>query len=513
MRTGCCVAVMILLGLAAGAGAAKPVPAFPGAEGFGTFTAHARGKPVFHVTRLDDTDAAQQVRHFKDAPGQFRHALALAAEAGGGYIVFDVAGTIQLRRTAQIPSNCYVAGQTAPGGGVAIEGAAIVIGGRRSPVRDVVVRHLRYRGNAPRGADAFNIIGEGTGNVVLDHVSVSFFRDGAVDIVAGAKDVTVQWSHLGDAYFSGTDEAYHCEPHLLRDGVNRVSLHHNFYTHCHSRMPQAQDSCQKDDFRIEFSNNVVYDYRKYPTNFDVPNGKANVVGNYYVPGPYTHGDGGGSMRGLVTGKNNFTVHVRDNRAVGGVGHDDAGCPGSDQDTCRGNDQWVTGARPDDSKPETAIMGKAGAIGPTPGVLNYAEQPIEGIPPVTYLPAEENLDAVIATFGAWPRDNTDRRLADELLTRTGEWKLEIPDDQNVYARGARGDGDRDGMADKWESAHGGNLRPNGHDLHPVYENIEVYLQQLAEHLLKAAEPIAAHETVLKATAELKEAMRSGKQIYP
>jgi hypothetical protein len=81
----------------------------------------------------------------------------------------------------------------------------------------------------------------------------------------------------------------------------------------------------------------------------------------------------------VTGNNNFTVHVRDNRSVDGLGHDDVGCPGSDQDTCRGNDQWVSGARLDDSRPETDIMGKSGAIGPTPGTLNYSPKRFEEIP--------------------------------------------------------------------------------------------------------------------------------------
>ena len=493
--------LLLYLTLAPSASALADTPAFPGAEGFGTKTTHARGKPVFHVSRLDDEDKWQKVQYLQE--GQFRWALAKAAEAGGGYIVFDVSGAIQLKRTAQIPSNVYIAGQSAPGKGIAIQGAGIGIGGKDNPAKNVVIRHIRFRGKAQRSADAFNLEGPGTENIVLDHVSISFFQDGAVDIVNGARNVTVQWCHMGDAVFSGTREKYHCEPNLLRSNVSHVSLHHNYYTHCHSRVPQVSENCVKDGFLIEVSNNVVYDYRKYPSNFDAVNGKGNVVGNYYIPGRFTHGDKGpGTQRGTVTGSNNFTVYVRDNLSVDGLGHDDVGCPGKDQDTCRGYDQWVTGARPDDSRPETDIMGKQGAIGPTPGVLDYSPKRFKDIPKITYIPAEENIDEVISKFGALPRDNTDKRLVKELLTRSGGWKLEMPDDNNTYEGKSRVDDDGDGMADDWEAKRGGDLEPNGHDLDPVYDNIEVYLNELAEALVKQAEPVAAQKAVLEADRALK-----------
>ena len=489
LKSACLGSTGMLLAACTAAWAATP--AFPGAEGFGADTAHARGKPVFHVTRLDDTDKGQRTRYLQK--GQFRYALAQVSEAGGGYVVFDIPGAIQLKRGARIPSNCYVAGQSAPGTGIAIQGQAISVSGK-----NIVLRHIRFRGNAPRGSDAFNIVGDGTENIVLDHVSISFFRDGAVDMVNGAKNITVQWSHMGDAVHSGTREAYHCEPNLLRTNVSHVSLHHNYYTHCHSRVPQVQNTCAKTGFLIEFSNNVVYDYRKYPSNFEAHSGKGNVIGNYYIPGRFTHGEGGNpkAARGCVTGRNGFTVHVKDNISVDGMGHDDKGEAerGSDQDTRRGNDAFVTGARPDGKRPETDIMGKPPKRGPTPGVLEYSKTRFAEIPVVTCAPAEKNIDEVMAKFGAFPRDNTDKRLLNELLTRTGGWKLKAPDDKNVYKGEPRVDKDRDGMADDWEKAKGGDLKPNGHDLHKVYDNIEVYLNELAEALLKDVKPVEAHKAV-------------------
>ena len=93
---------------------AEALPAFPGAEGFGSLTTHARGKPVFRVPRLDDVDAQQNPGPAR-GPGEsagLRQALAAAEAAGGGYIVFDVAGTIRLRRPVVVPSNVYVVGQS-----------------------------------------------------------------------------------------------------------------------------------------------------------------------------------------------------------------------------------------------------------------------------------------------------------------------------------------------------------------------------------------------------------------
>jgi hypothetical protein len=247
----------------------------------------------------------------------------------------------------------------------------------------------------------------------------------------------------------------------------------------------------KEGALCEFSNNVVYNYRKYPSDFDAVNGRANCIGNYYVPGPFTHGDGGSNVRGVIIGSNNTTVYVRDNRAIGGMGHDDAGCPGSDQDTCRGNPQEVTAVRPQDGVPETDVMGTAGALGPS---ADFAAGParFDEMPHVTYSSVEENLNTVVAHFGAWPRDNTDKRLVDELKTRTGAWKLYRYADHNSYAGTAEPDADHDGIPDAWEQARGGDLSPNGHDLHDQYDNIEIYLQHRMEDLLSAATVEDIHE---------------------
>ncbi|MGQ9661249.1 MAG: pectate lyase family protein [Kiritimatiellia bacterium] len=469
------------------------VPAFPGAEGFGADTPHARGKRAFKVTRLDDLDVGQRTSYFEEKKhtGCLRWALAAAEEAGGGYIVFDVAGTIKLARNAEVPSNVYIAGQSAPGSGIAIEGAVIVIRGE-----DVLVRNIRYRGNARRQGSDGILINTGSENVVIDHVSISFFRDGAVDIV-GAKNVTIQWCHMGDAVYSlDPEEPYHCEPNLLRSGTDRITIHHCYYTHAHSRVPLFQSTCAANGL-FEFSNNVVYNYRKYPSEFHAANGRGNAVGNFYVPGRFTHG--GSQVRGTMTGSGNFTLYVKDNLAISSFpdcpGHDDEGCPGSDHDICRGKDTPVIGCRPDASRPETDIMGKAPKPGPTPGEFNYSEKRFDEISALTYDTVAKSVDGVLSKFGAHPRDNTDKRLLNELLTHTGEWKMEMPKDRNIYVGEGKADNDNDGMADEWEKKNGGNLAPNGHELHKDYDNIEVYLEELMTELLKAAPPVDAWKRLM------------------
>ncbi|TWT81148.1 hypothetical protein CA13_25960 [Planctomycetes bacterium CA13] len=471
------------------------IPCFPGAEGFGTDTVHARGKQVFHVTRLDDEDKLQKLHYLK--PGQLRYALAQAAEAGGGYIVFDVAGSIKLHRMAEIPSHTYVAGQTAPGSGIAIEGGALWIGTwKQDPAvytaHDVVVRHVRYRGRAKAGSDAFNIIGVGTKNVVLDHVSVSFFQDGAADIVDGATDVTLQWCHFGDAADSGTDERYHGQPNLITKDANRVSIHHNLYTHTHSRTPWATSFFRIEDFQIEFSNNLVYDYRKYPSGFDAPKGIGNVVGNLYVPGSFSHADQGGP-RPVIVGDNGFRIYLRDNLALSGTGHNNKGSDGqsfrgNDQHTQRGSPGEIVGTRQTSEEAESALMGKGPTTGPIRGVFETHDERFSSIPIVSYTPVKKNLNQVATYFGALPRDNTDKRVLRELSTRSGGWKLEIPDDKNVYAGDVRPDADLDGIDDRWEAKKGGDLNPHGHELDPNYENMEVYLNDLAQSLVADCVPV-------------------------
>jgi pectate lyase len=304
-----------------------------GYEGFGRNTTGGAGKAVYRVVNLDDSGA-----------GSLRAALS----RGNRCVVFDVGGTITLARTLVVKgANVTIDGLTAPAPGITLRGRTLVMQGS-SGAGNVVVRGIRHRG-APPGVDAIRIYN--ASNVVIDRVSVSGFGDGALDVTENARDVTIQWSILGDG------NPAHNFPTLIAYEASRISLHHNLYIDGTDRHPycgrSAKAASLAPEIVCDFRNNLVWNYRTGTTIRTF--GTANVIGNYY----YTQNKVASAASTLHVSEGG-SVYASGNRSGNGWNIDAQGTRAAPY-------KAIVPATTDALTAAREILGKAGARGPRFGL--------------------------------------------------------------------------------------------------------------------------------------------------
>jgi hypothetical protein len=403
------LAALVLLGLGAVPAAAQPL-AFPGAEGAGRFAAGGRGGAVLRVTNLADS-----------GPGSLRAAV----EAHGPRnILFDVSGTIRLASDLVISEpNITIAGQSAPGGGVALADAALIV-----RADDVVVRHLRVRRGDRSPGEGDSIWIERGRRIILDHVSASWSIDETLSASArygegrGFYDLTVQWSIIAESLRrSHHDKGDHGYGSLIRGGHgSRISFHHNLWAHHVARMPRPgnYDGPERDPEGplMEFRSNLFYNWGRGFAGYNEDEAtliRYAFIDNAYLAGPDSEG-------ALAFRENNRLA-----RAWFG-----------------GNS--MNGTIPDD--PWSLVGGRI------PDGYRLPAPP--DVAPVAADPAP--MTSVLARAGAWPRDAADARVVENVRTRTGrhiDSQEEVGGWPELVAGRLEPDGDGDGMPDTWEAAHG------------------------------------------------------------
>lgn len=249
-----------------------PTPAFPGAEGFGKYASGGRGGKVYHVTTLADGNQ----------PGTLRHA---AMQPGRRTVVFDVAGTIMLDSPLRITEgDLTIAGQSAPGDGICIAGYPVVLKGDNT-----IVRYLRLRVGDLHSGDHDGIGGTDFKNLILDHCSVSWSVDECCGLYGG-EDFTVQWCIFSEPLRnSGHSKGAHGYGAIF--GGSRASYHHNLIAHSESRTPRIgpRPGTQTRE-HLDMRNNVIYNWAGSGC-YGGEGMLANIVNNYYKPGPATPTEG------------------------------------------------------------------------------------------------------------------------------------------------------------------------------------------------------------------------------
>ncbi len=422
---------------------AQPL-AFPEAEGWGRFATGGRGGEVYAVTNLND-----------NGPGSLRDAVSV----GHRTVIFRVSGTIELKSVLFVKqSNITIAGQTAPGDGICLRRFPLEIRG----ANNIIVRYLRIRVGDEAGKAMDGLEVRDAENIIIDHCSVSWSSDEAINTWHGTKNLTVQWTLISEPLHRSVNRSPHGYGASL--GGQRTSYHHNLFAHCFGRNPSIAGGDHDHTVQMDFRNNVIYNWGK--RSCDGKPMSINLVNNYYKPGPATR------------------AHVRHRIAR------------IDDNMARYKNfepRWHIEGNVVESFPElTSNNWKGGVIfqGNTNEAKNRQQEAFP-FAPVTTQSATDAYKIVLANVGAHRpvRDAIDTRVLQEVVAGTAACGQQGIIDRQTEAGGwpllqsapAPTDTDHDGMPDNWEQQHGLNpMDPadrNGHHIDAKYSNLESYLNEI------------------------------------
>ena len=395
------------------------LPAFPGAEGFGSAASGGSRvdgvkQTVVHVTNLND-----------EGPGSFNEAIS----APGRVVVFDVGGYIHIGKRLKIPDNITLAGETAPGDGICFKDEEVDF--TRSS--NVIVRHVRFRQGTDYGHKHQYSIGAAGFGIIFDHCSIEWGRWDCIGLTKG-KDITFQKCIIGEGLDPQRFGAL-----VYSDNITFKSC---LWINNHGRNPKA---CGM----VQYINNVVYNWEVGGIDLGHSKDKKwhDIIGNYFISGPVS------KRRGCYYGINEFCqVYQNDN-------YFDGDCDG----ILNGKPAPVVGATE-----LTAPWSKTPVpVTPLPARMAYKDVVSDvGTFPTHRDPLDKRLISDLTSLG---KQGTLKNFVQD----AGGW---VP----LTSGTALPDSDRNGLPDVWEQAFTGHstgmnaeaLTPSG------YTNLEVYLHFMA-----------------------------------
>jgi len=415
------------------------LPAFPGAEGFGSVTQGGRFGKVILVTNLNDTKDVSSPNY----PGSLRWAVehTWPTEINNPFnnrriIIFKTGGTIDLvdKLIVRHPF-VTMAGQTAPGDGILLRGDQLTIA-----THDVIVRGIRVRvgdeGLPTCCRDGINIstteAESDVYNIIVDHSSVSWAIDENVSLWTSEKkpfkthDVTIQWNIISEGLQNSihVDEgAVVTDPHSMgmivgQNGYN-VSIHHNLFANNSGRNPRISGIVNS-----EIINNVIYGWKDRAVEISSDKNVVHIQNNYFIPS---------------TDSRKTEISFSKNMNWGSQFYIDGNITLDTQ--AQKTNIHARIDNPDELKLASALIFKPSSVTISPGDIAY--------------------NWVLSYAGAITptRDNVDLRIVNNVINGTGKiidsqeqvggW----PDlDQGRYPE----DTDNDGIPDNWEQTHGLNM---------------------------------------------------------
>ncbi|WP_136465192.1 hypothetical protein [Flagellimonas onchidii] len=239
--------------------------AFPTAIGGGKDATGGRGGDVYFVTNLNNSGS-----------GSLREGLA----SGNRTIIFRVGGTIELTSNITVnSSNITVAGETAPGDGIALHGGGFYLMGE-----NYIIRHMRFRGGDGLASDNDTFRVQSQSNVgtwenyIIDHCSISWSKDENLAIETGRDgDVSVSGFTVQNSIIS---EGFNGKNMILWGrNITNVSVMQNYFANTAER---SIESTVAQNVIFEMENNVVYGYSAAMRM--VVQNRGDVVGNLFYDG-------------------------------------------------------------------------------------------------------------------------------------------------------------------------------------------------------------------------------------